>query len=55
MISVEEDDNWYSSDEDETGVSKKKLTDILKNISKTVSSQGIFFLIHFFIKILSDL
>ena len=43
MISVEEDDNWYSSDEDETGVSKKKLTDILKNISKTVSSQGIFF------------
>ncbi|XP_076450914.1 uncharacterized protein LOC143286886 isoform X2 [Babylonia areolata] len=35
---MEEDDNWYSSDEDETGVSKRKLADILKNISQTTVS-----------------
>ncbi|KAK3597631.1 hypothetical protein CHS0354_030182 [Potamilus streckersoni] len=32
-MSKEEDDNWYSSDE-EDGVPKRKLTDILKNLNK---------------------
>jgi hypothetical protein len=34
-----EDEDWYSSDEDEAGVSKKKLSAILENICKAVSLQ----------------